>query len=326
MIGEPIERREFSAQRLMNTSPPVWHHPNKQVVASIASPAGALHNGELVYSRWPAMALPDDVDLDAAAALLDDRPGYFDYQRVADDDGALEWHVNFADPHLFVAYGGSLFAQDEIQVSEHPALGALKEALSARGSRTVTVEVGSPTPVLVRGVERRCHVSTEPDVAEGRPGGLYGNAFAQAGGDVVARATRRIDPPTITNLIAMASLPPHGGSYDQDQIEYLLVTAFTGFSAAVQESGAATVLVHSGYWGCGAFGGNRILMVTIQAIAAQMAGLSRLVIHTGDPSGSGVPDDVRRWLRSAADGSTSTADVVQRLVDEDFRWGVSDGN
>ncbi len=42
-----------------------------------------------------------------------------------------EWWVNFADPHLFVAYGSSLFAQDEIQVAEHPSLGHLREALYA---------------------------------------------------------------------------------------------------------------------------------------------------------------------------------------------------
>lgn len=41
----------------------------------------------------------------------------------------MEWWVNFADPILFVAYAGRLFAQDEIQVAEHPALGHLKEKL-----------------------------------------------------------------------------------------------------------------------------------------------------------------------------------------------------
>ncbi len=56
----------------------------------------------------------------------------YDYARAAGVEGAVEWHVNFADPRLFTAYGLGLFAQDEMQVAEHPALGALREALHAR--------------------------------------------------------------------------------------------------------------------------------------------------------------------------------------------------
>jgi hypothetical protein len=39
------------------------------------------------------------------------------------------WHVNFADPQLFVAYGSQLLAQDELQAAEHPLLGSIREAL-----------------------------------------------------------------------------------------------------------------------------------------------------------------------------------------------------
>ena len=157
------------------------------------------------------MALPEAVDLGSAAAIVVERDGYFDYA-AALGAGGVEWHVNFADPHLFVAYGSSLFAQDEMQVAEHPALGSLREALEAAGRRAVTVEAGEPTPVLVTGVERRCAIATNPDTAAGRPAGLYGNAFARASADAVARATTPIDPPTITNLIAMAA--PPGGQVD----------------------------------------------------------------------------------------------------------------
>ena len=82
-------------------------------------------------------------------------------------DGAAEWHVNFADPALFVAYGSSLFAQDEMQVAEHPALGALAEALRAGARVALTEQGGKATPVLVAGVERRCRVATDRDVAAG---------------------------------------------------------------------------------------------------------------------------------------------------------------
>lgn len=32
----------------------------------------------------------------------------------------MEWYVNFADRNLFGYYGGTLLAQDELQVLEHP--------------------------------------------------------------------------------------------------------------------------------------------------------------------------------------------------------------
>ena len=69
-------------------------------------------------------------------------------------EGGAEWHVNFADPRLFVSYGSGLFAQDEMQVAE-------------------------------------------PSTVEGRPHGLYGNAFLMAKAEVVRRATVRLEPPTM---------------------------------------------------------------------------------------------------------------------------------
>ncbi len=173
----------------MAEHPPVWRHPNKQVVFDIATDDGKSPPGRLSYSQWAAMPLPESTGLEAADGLVLARDGYFDYRPVFDHENGLEWHVNFADPHLFVAYGSSLFAQDEMQVAEHPVLGALREALVADGHDAVTVEHSEPTPVLVMGVQRRCRVSSDPNPAEGRPYGLYGNAFARATADTVARAT-----------------------------------------------------------------------------------------------------------------------------------------
>ena len=62
----------------------------------------------------------------------------------------LVWHLNFAHHHLFVAYGGGLMAQDELQVAEHPALGSLREALVATSAvLPLTVERGQPTPITI---------------------------------------------------------------------------------------------------------------------------------------------------------------------------------
>ena len=241
--------------------------------------------------------------------------------------------INFADPHLFVAYGSSLFAQDEMQVVEHPALRALREALDAEVLQAVTVKSGRPTPVLVTGIERRCRVATDRNVAEGRPHGLYGNAFARADASAVRQATTRIDPPTTTNLIAIAAPTGGYGEYRASQVRYVLDTAFTGFRAAVEESARlrgvkCSVVVHSGFWGCGAFGGNRVLMAILQMIAAEMAGLERLVMHTFDASGTKALDEATAAIRTELERGSlvQTDQLIERIVALGFEWGISDGN
>ena len=90
------------------------------------------------------------------ATELEAMPGYYEY---AGGDAAT-WHVNFADPFLFVAYGSRLLAQDELQCVEHPALGSIREAL---GEHALTEQDNMATPVLIAGVERRCVLATAPN-------------------------------------------------------------------------------------------------------------------------------------------------------------------
>ncbi len=328
---DPIERLEFDTAELVREHPPAWRNANKRLVYEIACPPDAGHGGRIGYSRWEAMALPAEV-LPVPADLVVARPGFYDYAPILDPAGAVEWHVNFADPHLFVAYAGPLFAQDEMQVAEHPALGALREALDAAGSRAMTLDREVPTPILVAGVERRVSIETAPDPKAGRPHGIYGNAFARADPDVVRRATSPIVPPTISNLVAMSAPPGGQGRYTEDEISSILATAYTGFRAARLESarlqGEGTrVAVHSGYWGCGAFGGNRVLMATLQAVAAGMAGLDRLVFHTGGPGGDAPLDRSLGVLDELLGGGPlRTGSLIERLVEMGFAWGVSDGN
>jgi hypothetical protein len=327
----PLDRRAFDGAVLMARHPPRVHNANKQIVLDIACPPGAVHRGTIGCTRWAAMALPErlgPVPVDPAQSV----PGFFDYRPLLDGDDVVEWHLNFADPDLFAYYGGGLLAQDEMQVAEHPALGALREALVAAGVEPRTDGPDGPTPVLVTGVERRVSIETNPDPAARRPHGLYGNAFAAASSDAVRRATTPIDPPTITNLIAIAAIAGGWGSYTRQEIHRTLVTAFTGFRAAVVESERliarpARVAVHTGYWGCGAFGGNRVLMATLQVVAARMAGLERLVFHTGSPGGDAPLTAARGLIGELTAGKAiKTTDLLIAIEEQGFRWGRSDGN
>jgi hypothetical protein len=332
VVPEPIQRRTYTAAELVRQHPPVLRNENKQLLFAIACPPGTVHSGRLEYSRWPEMPLPPprEVDLGSAARLVVVRDGHYDYRPILDPGAGVEWHVNFADPNLFYAYGSALFAQDEIQVAEHPVLGSLREALVAEGRPTTTIANGRPTPVLVMGAERRVRIQSAPGTESGGPSWLYGVAFASATADAVREATNRIDPPTISNIIAIVA--PYGGRgrYQREQIGLAMGTAYSGFRAAVLESRRAAgpdalVAIHSGFWGCGAFGGNRVMMVLLQVLAANMAGVDRLVLHIGDSSGWASVDRALGLTPDLA-SAASADDLIARAEALGLVWGVSDGN
>lgn len=273
------------------------------------------------------MPLPQSTVPAIALQRAERREDVYDYSPALRESRAVEWHVNFADPNLFVAYGSGLFAQDEMQVAEHPVLGALKEALISQGNSARTEENGRPTPILITGAERLCRVATDWNAGEGRPRGLYGNAFAAASAESVRRATTRIDPPTVTNLISISAPSGGFGRYQAAEVERILKTAYTGFRAAVLESGDGTVAVHTGFWGCGAFGGHRVLMALLQVIAAGMADVHCLIFHTYSASGSAAFDTAQCRLETlCGDSSMSSRDLVERITTMGLEWGVSDGN
>lgn len=327
MALECLLRRDYDPAALLADHPPKLRHPHKRLVFELACPPAARHAGPIALTRWRAAALPERVELAETAVVP--VSGYYDYAGEA----AGVWHVNFADPQLFVAYGSALLAQDELQAAEHPLLGPVREALLAERQPALTEDNLAPTPVLVAGVERRCEIATRPDLDAGRPYGLYGNRFAAATEDVVRRAVRVIDPPTRTNLCSMAAPAGGRGPYWPAQLERILVTAYTGFAAAAEESRrlwpGTPVEVRTGFWGCGAFGGNRHAMTLLQVLAARLAGLARLAFYAFDDAGQADfragTDDLARVLAAGAPGEPLAA-LLERIDDLDYEWGQSDGN
>jgi hypothetical protein len=202
-------------------------------------------------------------------------------------------------------------------------LASLREALVARKIECSTVAGPAPTPVLVTGAERRCRIATR---------GLYGNAFGRASEETVKRATTALSPPTVTNVLAIAAPSGGHGPYLRRDVAYVLDTAFTGFAAARLESRTLdpsheTVAIHTGFWGCGAFGGNRVLMALLQLLAARLAGIPRVVFHTFDRAGTDALAAARRHLDVMAPrGEQETARVLEDVLELNLLWGVSDGN
>jgi hypothetical protein len=310
----------------MQEHPLKFTHPSKVHAFGLVLPPGSVHRGTIEVTRWATMPLPAVIDA-AGPMELDVRPTPYTYEVSPSEARVRDWHVNFADGDLFFGYGSWLFAQDELQVLEHPALGAVREALLATNdARTLDGDV--PTPVLVSGVERRCRISTTPDASAGRPDGLYGKAFSRASNAERASGITLIDPPTVSHIIAIAA-PRHGhGPYTREQVETILVTAYSGFRAAVLESerDGLGAVIHSGFWGCGVFGGNREMMLMLQEIAARMAGVTKLVLYVMNTAGLEVAARSTSQAKYLlAGGEIAVEELIERVVAMGLRWGVGNG-
>jgi hypothetical protein len=321
---EPLLRRRWDAATLVHDHPPVRLTARKQAVLAHACPPGRPAGGVLEVTRWGAGLLDDC--LPSTGTVFEVVPGWFRYG-PPDDPAIPEWHLNFASSVAFSTYGLALFAQDEMQVLEHPALMSLHEALVAERHLPRTVEHGGrPTPVLVRGVERRCAIDTAPDAAAGRPRGLYGNEFERAPVQAILEATRVLDPPPRSRILAIEAPALGFGRYRDDEIAFVLQTAWAGFAAARAVDDGRPVVIHSGYWGCGAYGGNRVLMVLLQCLAADAAGIGRLVLHAGSEEADALEGVASaESIRARAGASVVTDEAIRRAVHMGFRWGVGNG-
>jgi len=319
MNPELLSRREYDAAELSRLHPPHWFNRNKIAIheALAAEPAP---RGTVAVTRWQSG--PRAERLPAARPEVEIRADYFTY-----DPDSVAWHVNFADSHLFGSYGSALLAQDELQVVEHPILASVREALLDEGLPALTVEKGRPTPVLVRGAERRCALDLAPNAADGRPQGLYGNIFSRTESAVVLRAVRPIVPPTTSHILAMEA-PKHGGDrYTLATLRVVLETAVTGFVAARLETPGGGPTIHTGYWGCGVYGGNRTLMTQLQVVAARIAGIPRVVYHAGQaPEVAAAALATLAGFDSWVAAEPTEAKLLAQLEAQDLRWGFSDGN
>ncbi len=234
--------------------------------------------------------------------------------------------MNFADQHVFGNYGHFMFAQDEIQVAEHPALAAIRELMVGRTDRLrpLTWESDAPTPVLVRGAERTLNIDTRS---------IYGARFARAADATIRECSRVLDPPTRTNILAIsAPVSSGGGSYARAEIMAALRTAYSGFRAVVLASVSdhqpiKPIVLHTGNWGCGAFGGDRQLMLSIQMMAAHLAGITEAVFYCGSDSVDAVwqfESELQGRFKFKPGVRVET--IVDRLVGASFQWGRPDGN
>ncbi len=295
--------------------------PKKRRIFQLATAGAEFEERPMDVTRWMERGLPSEVAVDTAVEIRTDV-----YTYDTSTEGEFAWHVNFADPELFFGYGIDLLAQDELQIAEHPALAALRVRLSRKAEvKPYTARRGRATPVVVTNVPRRVAIDLDPRPDLGLPQGIYGHGFARASMEAIEAVCAPLDPPMRTDLLAMAA-PSHGtGAYCGDEIRGILHTAYTGFTAVREETRRlhghrAAATVHTGFWGCGAFGGNRELMVAAQVIAARAAGVDRLVLHAVGEDGRAAAE---RGVDTAVETSPTEADAA--LAARGFEWGEGDG-
>lgn len=336
-------RHSIISSDLMAEYPPKFMNTHKKWIYDQNTQWTEPPSGELTISRWKALQIPfpeDFIPASSGETLFEMASGFFEYRVF--EGSETTWYLNFADRNLFGYYQGALFAQDEMQVMEHPILGSARSWLEEKSLETQEYHPntqdasGSPTPYLFQNIERRFSIATDKNSEAGRPNGLYGNRFMGASEKAIENATTILRPPTSSNIIAISAISPRRGKYTRAQISKLFSTVYTGFMAARIESNRSPfiattkpprVIIHTGNWGCGAFGGKPTLIALIQLVAAYSAGIDLLVYH---PVSNEIQyDKAMKLFSSKLKGILKIKGVMAALFlleSHEFEWGTSDGN
>ena len=293
-------REALNTKEIMNKYPPKFMNPHKSWIFSQIPFNKSNFSPKITISKWQTLPLPfkdEIVHPKSGKTLVLSNLDIFKYTQIPQENGVPSrvWYLNFADRNLFGYYQGALFAQDEMQVLEHPVLGSIRHWLEEKSiidskynPNTQNAE-GNATPYLIQNIERRVLVSIDKNKLLGRPLGLYGNNFMQASSDAIKKAIHILSPPSLSNILAISALSTGHGRYTRHQINKLFSTLYTGFIATRIESQQCEndeykeqmeTVIHTGNWGCGAFGGNSILIAILQITAAFCAGIDKLIYHT----------------------------------------------
>lgn len=306
---------------LWHKHPPQPEHANKKRLLEL--PGEPVPAGQVTIERWDAATLPKTYVPYAPSTRIVPRRGHFRY--LPDEQADQQhWFMNFAHHDAFCCYPHFQFAQDEIQVAEHPLLASVREHLCRRQDQLTArcVEHGSPRPLLIHNVPRQLNIETRE---------IYGQRFARADDELLCACTHVLHPATVSNILAIEAPVQQGHTtYSLEEITYALQTAYSGFRSVVLATVAAghtDVTLHTGNWGCGAYGGNRQLMLSVQLLAARMAGVATLIVYCGTDSKDDIATfDAELTKRFRCRPGTSVAAICDRLAAARFPWGTSDGN
>ncbi|MDP1836397.1 MAG: hypothetical protein Q8K75_10795 [Chlamydiales bacterium] len=299
--------------------------PQKQTIMNKFL-AGKQDSGNLEYTQFSVAnesILNVTSDVIRPEGILREYRCPFDYKDVS---GHFTCTANFADMGLFKYWKHHFFAQDEVQVAEHPDLGRLQAHLSGFISSPQTeTRGGNPAPWLVKGVKRHGIIDTKK---------LYGaKQLLSVSESYIKRNTTRIGRPTTSNILTITAIPlRRNGLYSSHEILKSFLAAYTAFKGAKQEAArlGKPLALQTGNWGSGAFGNDAKLMAVIQILAARCAGVDRLDYYTYDAAGHKAYVEAKQYLQAIDklrdSGSIPTIGSVLRILYQtNFRHGISNG-
>jgi hypothetical protein len=143
---------ELKSKDLYEKYPPKFKDKNKRFIFNLLNDKHKYTPSltkSILITRWKPFVPMVEYDT-SPRTKVDFKQDVFHY-KPSTDSQTVEWYLNFANSDLFAYYGGSLLAQDELQVLECVELGALREYLvqttNTIGSRTVGSDAHTNKPV-----------------------------------------------------------------------------------------------------------------------------------------------------------------------------------
>jgi hypothetical protein len=129
----------------------------------------------------------------------------------------------------------------------------------------------------------------------------------------------------VSNILAITAIRAKDGAYASEQIEELYHTAYVGFRAVALTSTHAGATLHTGHWGCGAFGGNKGLVAAVQILAAGAAGIEHLVYWYGHTTMDRTAVEHGLEMASFLEGK-GVDEAIGLLASAGYEWGDANEN
>jgi hypothetical protein len=311
-----------------------YENPHKRELYKKAFSEWADQKGSLKITRTSFDFSGSDTTTSREKTLTIRREDKF-YEYLPTQKNICSWYVNFADSDLFAYYGTNCFAQDEIQTLEMPLLAHIREYLlsglfpngvNRRYFQPYTCEdENTPTPFLIQSVPQWLTVKTSFEDDFGQEISLYGKNFIHSTWQQISKGINVINEPHYNNIIAMSAPPCGHGEYSQLEIEHIVKAVLCAFEEAVNMTKTigqdSFVTIHTGNWGCGAFGGKKECMYLSQLIGAKLTGVDEIVFHTIDEV------ILQNAIRKFSEISDMTYEfAVAFLCSQKYFWEITDGN
>eukprot|EP01119_Soliformovum_irregulare_P005787 TRINITY_DN1752_c2_g1_i1.p1 TRINITY_DN1752_c2_g1~~TRINITY_DN1752_c2_g1_i1.p1 ORF type:complete len:375 (-),score=88.06 TRINITY_DN1752_c2_g1_i1:82-1101(-) len=241
------------------------------------------------------VASPLSLDELRSLFIQKDAPNFTYVQTPFNASGVDEWQPNFSDTRLGCGWNHTLGGQEELLFEHSSQLQQLYMLAKDRSMSDflITRQGGSPpggvsNAIIIQNLSKDCHIDVTKEFP--KPGGgkttVYGDWFE--GGpsvpgplmsfpELMLKSVIEVFPPSIYFNVYCMTAPSCMGFREQpvmkSNIEDLFSTAFTSYNL-IKDSSSVVPKVMGGYWGAGIFMNHPRVVVIVQLMAAQMAGVN----------------------------------------------------